>query len=328
MGETSATPMKKLLLSALVAVVSILPLKADTFGTGGNQFTLDFTSIGNAGNAADPTTGYGAVPYAYRIGTYTISQNQIDAATANGLLGVTAGPWSGNQPAANITWYQAAAFANYLNTSTGHQAAYDLTYADRSGWSMALWNAGTAGAGYDANNQYRNSLAKYFLPSENDWYKAAYYDPTLNSGAGGYWLYPEGINTAPRDVASGTEAGTAVYNGAASVPASVYQAGGLSPYGTMGQGGNDWQWLESAWDGSNNSETEARGIRGGYWGPINGDVNLLSSLRTYYNPDVPTYGVGFRVASVADAVPEPSTYALFALGIIGTLLAIRRKHLC
>ena len=35
----------------------------------------------------------------------------------------------------------------------------------------------------------RNAGAKYFIPTENEWYKAAYYDP-LNGGAGGYWTYP------------------------------------------------------------------------------------------------------------------------------------------
>ena len=29
----------------------------------------------------------------------------------------------------------------------------------------------------------RNAGATYFIPSENEWYKAAYYDPTLNGGA-------------------------------------------------------------------------------------------------------------------------------------------------
>ena len=39
--------------------------------------------------------------------------------------------------------------------------------------------------------------ATYFIPSENEYYKAAYYDPTLNGGAGGYWLYPTKSNTTP-----------------------------------------------------------------------------------------------------------------------------------
>ena len=112
---------KKQMLVALGLVVGMVAegtSRADSFGTTGNEFTIDFVGIGNAGNAAD-TTGYGAVSYNYRMGTYEISRNAIDKATASGMVGVTAGPWLGNRPAATITWFQAAAFANWLNTSTG-----------------------------------------------------------------------------------------------------------------------------------------------------------------------------------------------------------------
>ena len=122
------------------ATLSILPsAQADTFGTSGNEFTIDFVNIGNTGNAADTTT-YGAVPYEYRASIYEISQNAITKATASGMSNVTAGPWTGNQPAATINWYEAAAFVNFLNTSSGKTAAYDLTFSSGS-WSMALWSS-------------------------------------------------------------------------------------------------------------------------------------------------------------------------------------------
>jgi sulfatase modifying factor 1 len=298
--------------------------QADTFGSGANQFTIDFTTIGNPGDAAD-FTGYGSVGYSYRIGTYAISQNQIDKATASGLANVVAGPWSGDQPAANMTWYESAAFVNWLNTSKGFQPAYNLTWSG-STWSMALWTV--TDPGYDENNLYRNSLAKYFLPSENEFYKAAY----GKSDGNGYYLYPTASDSTPTAVSSGTTAGTAVYNQSwGQGPASVYEAGGLSSYGTMGQGGNVWQWEESAFDGVNDSVTETRGIRGGYWG---GWFDTLQSSLRYDGfsslaPEEMDSYIGFRVASVADvgSAPEPSTYALYALGIIGTLLAVRRKRL-
>jgi formylglycine-generating enzyme required for sulfatase activity len=306
--------MKNLFLSALVTVVSILPLQADTFGTGGNQFTLDFTSIGNAGNAADPLTGYGSVGYNYRIGTYTISQNQIDAARANGLQGVTGGAWSGDKPAANISWYQAAAFVNWLDTSTGHQAAYNLTYSNGS-YTMDLWHSWDAG--YDPNNLYRNKNALYVLPSENEFYKAAY---GKNSGSG-YYIYPTASDIVPTAVASGTTADTAVYNQSLGQgPASVYEAGGLSSYGTMGQGGNIWAWQESSFGGGNSATAENRVLRGGKWF-LSADP-LLSSFRDIAYPSGEGFDIGFRVASV---IPEPSTYALFGIGAVGMLMVMRRK---
>jgi len=286
----------------------------ETFGSGGNTFSLDFQTIGNAGNAAD-TTGYGAVNYTYSIGTYDISQNQLNAATANGLQGVAGGAWIGDQPAANVSWFQAAAFVNFLDTNSGYSPAYNLTYSNSS-YSMSLWTP--TDAGYNSNNLYRNSLAKYVLPSENEWYKSAYYSWQTTS----YNLYPTG-NTLPTAVASGTDPNTADYNGVASQPASVYQAGGLSPYGTMGQGGNVFQWEESAYSGANTDPNTDRGIRGGFWHSNAGD--LQSSSRNSDNPGDANGAVGFRVASVS-AVPEPSTYALCILAGVIVLVAYKRRR--
>jgi hypothetical protein len=130
-----------LLFAALT--LSIQPsAQADSFGTSGNEFTVDFVNIGHVGNAAD-TTGFGAVPYQYRVSTYEISQDAINKATASGLANVTAGAWTGNQPAADISWYEAAAFVNWMNTSTGKQAAYDLTFSGDN-WTMTLWSSAEA----------------------------------------------------------------------------------------------------------------------------------------------------------------------------------------
>ena len=303
------------LVAALLAAftLSIQPsAQADTFGTSGNEFTIDFVDIGNTGNAAD-TTSYGAVPYEYRAGVNEISQNDIAKATASGMANVTAGPWTGNQPAATISWYEAAAFVNFLNTNSAKTAAYDLAW-DGSAWSMNLWSSGQAWTA-GGTNLYRNKDAFYFLPSENEWYKAAYY----NAAGTNYFLYPTGSDTAPTAVASGTNASSAVYNGVASVPAIVGSAGGLSPYATMGQGGNVWEWNESAFDGSNSSSSENRAIRGGSWG--SSENNLRSSGRVNDDPAFEFFFIGFRVASV----PEPSTYALLLLGVGAAYIWKRRK---
>jgi hypothetical protein len=287
--------------------------QADTFGTSGKEFTIDFRNIGNTSNAAD-TTGYGAVPYEYRVGTYEITQDAITRATASGMANVTAGPWTGNQPAATISWYEAAAFVNWLNTSTGKTAAYNLTFS--GSWSMTLWSseqAWTAGG----TNLYRNKDAFYFLPSENEWYKAAYYNP----GGSNYFLYPTASSSVPTAVASGTNAGTAVYNQSfGQGPAGVDVAGALSSYGTMGQGGNVWERTESAFDGSNSLSSENRAIRGGNW--YGTEFNLRSSVRLSIDPTPEgSSDIGFRVASV----PEPSTYALVLLGAGAVYLWKRRK---
>ena len=90
-----------------VLALLVTPARADLFGSGANTFTIDFVNIGNAGNADDAGAGggiysspYGGVSYGYRMGTYEISQDQIDkaVATVGGLTNVTAGAHTGNEP--------------------------------------------------------------------------------------------------------------------------------------------------------------------------------------------------------------------------------------
>lgn len=325
-GLRSFTEMKQATLLLVCSAALAYPGRAigqmDAFGSGTNAFKIEFVAIGNPGNAVDvypaPGAGYGAVSYEYRIGAREISQNQIDKATRAGLANVTAGAWVGGRPAANINWYEAAAFVNWLNTSTGRQGAYDLTW-DGTVWSMNLWSsseAWTAGG----TNLYRHKDTYYFLPSEDEWYKAAYY----NAAGTNYFLYPTGSDSAPAAVVSGTNVNTAVFFSPAAVPvvdepSEVSAAGGLSAYGTMGQGGNVMEWNETAYTGINSLSSEQRAIRGGSY--IADDFSMRASSRNY---DLPTFeggNLGFRVASV----PEPSTYLLVLLGA-GALYALRRRQ--
>jgi formylglycine-generating enzyme len=281
---------------------------ADTFGSGANTFEMAFVTIGNPGNVAD-TTGSpnpaGSVPYTYRIGKFEISEDMIDKANALGGLGITKDSRAPDKPATSVSWFEAARFVNWLNTSSGGVPAYKF-----NGNSFELWAPGDAG--YDPNNLFRNGLARYFLPSFDEWYKAAYSDPT----SGGYFNYPTGSDTAPTAVMSGTAPGTAVISQSfATGPAAVTLAGGLSPYGTMGQGGNVDEWEESEFDLTNNSPSAIRGFRGGNWD--RSPAFLLSSNRFSVAPSIEDNILGFRVASI----PEPSTIVLLAT----TILLLRRR---
>lgn len=129
-----------------LGVMATGTVQADTFGSGANMFTIDFVDVGNAGNANDAGAGggsyslpYGGVAYDYRMGTYEISQAMINKATNLGMANVTAGAHTGDEPAANISLYEAAAFVNWLNTSEGYQAAYNPRFS--TSWSMTLWAA-------------------------------------------------------------------------------------------------------------------------------------------------------------------------------------------
>jgi hypothetical protein len=316
--------------AVLLCALTVTSAWADTFGSGGNTFTIDFVTIGSPGNANDAaldntppgfSSPYGGVAYEYRMGTYEISEDMIEKAnTLGGLLITKDTRTSVNQAATSVSWNEAARFVNWLNVSSGYAPAYkfavnpgDVGYIDNTvaNANLVLWISGDAG--YDASNPYRNSNAYYFLPSEHEWYKAAYY-----SGSGTtYFDYATGSDVIPTAVASGTGAGTAVYNNAASVPPDITQAGGLSAYGTMGQNGNVWEWQESALDGINNSSSEDRTIRGGNW--LNAEDGLRSSLHNFSSPSASVSSIGFRVASV----PEPSCTVLMCSA---SLLALARRR--
>ena len=325
--STHSALIVKLLPAFALGCLSATPAAADTFGSGANTFTIDFVPIGNAGNGRDFGAGggiysspYGAVGYRYRMGVTEVPQDWITKATNLGLANVTAGAWTGNQPAANMTWFEAAAFVNFLNMSTGHQAAYQL---DATNGALTLWSPGQAwdndpSVGVDLN-LYRHKDAYYFLPSENEWYKAAFHK---NDGVtANYWDYATGGNTIPTAVGSGTAAGTAVYGVVVVAPAAVNNDGGLSAYGTRGQDGNVWEWEESAFDGINDSSSDDRGFRGGYW--VDTEAILRSSTRGVNGPSFSFNGVGFRVASV----PEPSPAMLMlSVGLVGWFGKRRATH--
>jgi formylglycine-generating enzyme required for sulfatase activity len=294
-----------------------------TFGVGAQQFQMEFVTIGNPGNAPD-TTGdpnpAGAVAYSYDIGKFEVSEGMITKFNASQALQITQNARDANKPATSVNWNEAARFVNWLNTSTGNPAAYKFTTGGVND-NIALWTSGDAG--YDASNQYRNSLAKYFLPNSNEWYKAAYYNPNDST----YYDFANGSNTAPTSVASGSAAGTAVYGQLfGQGPADVDQAGGLSPYGVMGLGGNVYEWEESSFDLQNSSGSSSRGIRGGDWN--SGSSDLSSSTRYIRDPSLDGILVGFRVASLsaspAAAVPEPGTLLLGTLLGLGGYLGKRR----
>jgi formylglycine-generating enzyme required for sulfatase activity len=231
----------------------------------------------------------------------------IDKANTLGGLGITHDNRGANKPATSISWFEAAKFVNWLNGST---PAYNF---DPNG-NFQLWDPNDAG--YNPNNLYRNSLATYFLPSMDEWYKAAYYDPNDTV----YYDYPTGSDSVPDgiDFAGDTTFDAVFLDGGSNPqPNDITDVGVLSPYGTAGQGGNVFEWEETEFDLVNDSSSSARGVRGGRWN-FNSS-GLRSSVR--FNITGGSSSIGFRVASI----PEPTTSAL-ALAALCLVMSRRRSH--
>jgi sulfatase modifying factor 1 len=308
-----------------ISLQVVLPAqgRADTFGSGTNEFEIDFVTIGNPGNAPD-TTGNpnpaGSVSTRYRIGKYEISEQMVDKANSLGILGIAKDSRGADKPATSVTWNEAARFVNWLNISSGSSPAYKFSsQPGEPGYNatdnIQVWTS--SDAGYNSTNLYRNSLAKYFLPSVDEWYKAAFYDPAN----GTYFDYPTGSNSVPTPVASGTAAGTAVYNGQ-SGPADVSLAGGTNAYGLIGQAGNALEWLETDLDLVNgpNPNTSRRAVRGGHWNTPSNILTRQVGLGDYV-PGFEALDVGFRVAA---SIPEPASM-LMAFSAASMLMMARRR---
>jgi formylglycine-generating enzyme required for sulfatase activity len=209
----------------------------------------------------------------------------------------------------DVNWGDAARFCNWLTNG-------QPTGAERNGTTETGAYTLNGATSDDALNAItRNSNADYVIPTENEWYKAAYYHPTSSS----YYRYPTQSNSQPSNALSATGANNAnYYNGGYTDPTNYLTAVGAfadSPgsYGTFDQGGDVFQWNESI-DGS------ARGLRGG---ALDGPASYLQSGVSFGGPltDAEQFNIGFRVSQV----PEPASVWILGFGMVGLLARPRSR---
>lgn len=271
---------------------------------------MDFVTIGNAGNPGDTRTeanpsGCGAVGYDYSIGKYEITNAQWNTfvSAAGAPTGNPSDAYDENayytdsqQPTNCVSWYETLQFCNYLTSGDKSKGVYQFSGNNANPDDFL---------GIDRDSAVSAYGTVYVIPTEDEWYKAAYYKPD----GSGYSLFANGTDTAP-STSEACYAQSYPYSGPLNISSGTEEQNG-----TFDMMGNVWEWNETMIDGS------GRGVRGGSYS--SGYVNQLSSsYRDYYhNLVAENVGIGFRVASV----PEPCSLVLLSLGGLALMWKRRAK---
>jgi len=352
--------MKRYLAFAAALVMTCLLAVSASAGT------VDYTMVpvGNPGNANDTGgSNIGRVDYSYQIGKFDVTIGQYTAflnaadptgTNPNGIYNSSMGtnlnnagiaytrgaadgskyavmavsgssPYggvsNGNRPITYVSWFDAARFANWMSNGQGNGST------ETGAYTLNNSTSGDAVA--------KNPGATFYIPTQSEWYKPAYYDPTLNSRAGGYYAYATQSNSLPGNLIGSTASqvnrfagnGYSVTHSFNYVSTQNYLTdvgaftGSGSFYDTFDQTGNVNQWNDL--DGAAGA---LRGQRGGWYSDI--EVGLSSSSSFSRAPSYEGADVGFRLASPLAAVPEidPATGSNALALIAGVLALIERRR--
>jgi formylglycine-generating enzyme len=305
--------------------------------------TIDFRTVGNAGNAGDTSNfGQGAVAYEYRIGAFEVTNGQyaeflnavaasdprglynagmgsdprggISRSGADGSFTYSVRPNMGNKPVNFVSFFDSARMANWLTNGQGTGNTESGVYT-------------LSGNTVSAITRDLSNFNQVFLPTTNEWYKAAYHQPASQGGdTDNYWKHATQSNDVPI-IAAATATGDisnpgpyvanyrsgSDWNGQNGNVTTVGSAGNASFYGAFDMTGNVWEWNEDSFfagqrlqRGGSFFSVPSFGIRSEDW---------ISSVGVAENGDS-----GFRFAS---AVPAPGAAALLAIGGLG---ALRRRR--
>lgn len=254
-------------------------------------------------NPSMESTTWGGIARSGAVGDYSYSVKAPAVGQGPGGSDYT----YDNKPVVFVSFFDAMRFANWLHNGQGNGDTETGVYSISDGVS-----------------ETRSVTAEFWIPSEDEWYKAAYYDPNAGGGSGAYYDYPTGSDTPPNNNLPSADTGNSAnfWDGGTTTGNSSYPltdvgayAMSASPYGTFDQGGNVNELNETLPSGFS---IPFRGANGGDWA-----LDASSMSAEFYGgtarvtDEFPNFG--FRVASI----PEPSTILIGSLAVVGIL--VRRR---
>ncbi len=306
------------------------------------DYDFQWANISDRNNAAYPgilgslATGRGSVSYAYRISKLETSTQQwadfLNMALRQGVD--LDNPWlrpafwgasqSGGsyvvnapmRPVIGLEWRAAAYYCNWLNN--GKQESW----ASCQSGAYDTSTFGDLGDGTFTDQSAHSPSAKFWIPTLDEWLKAAHYDPNRNgAGQSGWWNYPYRSDSPPVPGAPGVGQTSAGWKpgafGEFLVPLGAYTTS-TSTYGLWDLSGGAAEWLEEAVDQGGGRFT-LRLYDGSYAGGNIGfdHVGVLDG-------DIPGTIGGFYGFRIASQIPAPSGAAVM-LAALGACAGRRRR---
>lgn len=319
------------------------------------DYGFNFITIGDAGNRAydgydlfGAVSGRGSVGYEYRIAQTEVTSDQFaeflnawdSSGGGFGVFGAfywggyydgsrwTVVPGKELNPVGGISWQGAAVFTNWLHNGKPTN--------DLSGFLSGAYDTSTFGRDPDnpanfTDQTTRSPGAKYWIPSLDEWIKAAHYDPNKNgTGNGGWWLYSDGSDTQPVPGMPGvgeTSAGVDISNPEAfDIPLMAYPET-RSPWGLLDTSGGGAEWTEEWHTINSPDERELRVWQGNSAGRLvwNPEDDLPSAdLIWSTGADRPIFGFPYNSLRIASVVPAPGIGAAYVCSI-AIIIGLRRR---
>lgn len=223
-------------------------------------------------------------------------------------------PDPGMMPVRGISWYNAARYCNWLHNGKALSlealvtGAYDTTswYTDPDGRVHA--------------DERHLPGADFWIPTKDEWLKAAHYDPTKD-GTGGWWQSPHQSDD-PIIYGAPWEGGqsNAFYRGddLTRYPLALYPDV-RSFYGLLDLSGGAAEWNEDFWDGTLNEITRWADGSSVHFNVGDSQIDLVYAGTTRFASDEST--IGLRIAA---RIPTPAS-CFFVAGGIGLRRYLRRR---